>query len=178
MISSPMRTQFDSVLRDQHLIDDISTFAGSDYFDEVPLYSRYRQVDFLKQYGDPDVLLIELALDYLDRVTSAIQAERIKQFVAITIVSDDNGEHLVPQIFVCNGNVDQRLADLRLSDPTSALGKQVEQLVKIARPDRVFSVLEDRVTLPGDVRVFVGDKSPPHGFLTLEDVTSLSRNEP
>lgn len=172
MISSPMRTQFESVLREERLVDDLSTFADPNFFDEAPLYSRYRQVDFLQQYGEPNFLLVELALDYLDRVTSAMPRDRSKRFVAITVISDDGGEHIMPQIFVCNGDVQRRLADLKLSMPSSTLGKEVSDLVRRARPDD-FSVLEDRITVPGDIRVFVGYQSPPDGFVPLEDLRRI-----
>ncbi|HVA46521.1 MAG TPA: Imm15 family immunity protein [Pirellulales bacterium] len=162
-----MRTQFESVLREQHLLDDLSAFADPAYFDETPLYSRYRQVDFLKRYGDENLLLIELALGYLDRVASAMQGDRIARFAAITVISDDGGKHLVPQIFVCNGDVEHRLAGLQLVEPSSVLGKQVKELVAQARPGGDFGVYDDRATVPGDVRVFVGHKSPPHGFMAV-----------
>lgn len=166
MISSPMRTQFESVLREQHLVDDISVFADPSYFDETPLYSRYAQIDFLDQFGDKNLLLIELALDFLDRVTMAMVGDRIGRFAAITVISDDNGKHIVPQIFVCNGDVTQRLAVLKLSEASSELGKKVSQLVAEVRPTG-FAILEDRNTVPGEVRVFVGHESPPNRFTSI-----------
>jgi hypothetical protein len=176
MISSPLRTQFDSVLREQHLADDLSTFADPAYFDETPLYSRYRQVDFLQQHGDLKALLIELSLEYLDRVMSVMRGIRITRFAAITVISDDDGEHIVPQIFVCNGDVREQLAELRLFVPSSKLGKQVAELVRQARPDD-FEVFEDRTSVPGDVRIFVGYRFPPHGFAALADF-AVARTSP
>ncbi len=52
MTSPAVKTRFDSVLRGRHLADPASSFADPDFFDEVPLYARYEEVDFLKQYGD------------------------------------------------------------------------------------------------------------------------------
>jgi hypothetical protein len=172
MISSPLRARFESVLRDQHLADDLSAFADPAYFDEAPLYSQYRQVDFLEQDGEFNLMVIELSLDYLDRVVSAMRGDQFTRFAAITVISDDEGKHLVPQIFVCNGDVKRRLAALRLSLPASNLGREVGQLVRQARPDG-FTVLEDRITVPGDVRVFVGHESPPQGFFALEELISV-----
>jgi hypothetical protein len=171
MISSPLRARFESVLRDQHLADDLSAFADPAYFDETPLYSQYRQVDFLEQDGDFNLMVIELSLDYLDRVVSAMRGDQFTRFAAITVISDDEGKHLVPQIFVCNGDVKRPLAVLRLSLPASGLAREVARLVKQARPDG-FTVLEDTTTVPGEVRVFVGHESPPRGFLALEDLIS------
>ena len=67
IISLPMQEQFDAVLREQHLADAASSFADPDFFEEVPLYSRYRQVEFLRPYGDVDLLLLKLALDYCNK---------------------------------------------------------------------------------------------------------------
>jgi hypothetical protein len=177
MISSPVKTQFESLLHEQHLIDDLSVFAGPDYFDEVPLFSRYKQIDFLKQYGDEKLLIIELALDYLDHVTSSLPGGRTKRLAAITVISDDGGKHLVPHIFICNGEVERRLADLRLTEPTASLGKQVQELVDRARPQGGFRVFADHATVPGDVRVFVAHAAPPEGFVALEKLLGKAGNE-
>lgn len=176
MISSPLRTRFESVLDEQHLIDDLSKFSSDDYFDEVPLFSRYQQVDFLAQYGDANALIVELSLDYLDRIISATGSERIERFAAITIITDDGGEHLVPHIFICSGDVDRRLPGLCLSEPADGLGKQVQELVDQIMPDGGFRVLEDRSTVPGDVRVFVARSNPPSGFFALEDFIRMTPN--
>lgn len=147
-----------------------------DDFDETPLYSRYAQIDFLDQFGDKNLLLIELALDFLDRVTMAMVGDRIGRFAAITVISDDDGVHFVPQIFVCNGDVMQRLAALKLSEASSELGKLVSQLVEEARPAG-FVVLEDGNTVPGEVRVFIGQQSPPHGFIHIAQFAEHSCKE-
>jgi hypothetical protein len=151
MISSPMRTQFEAVLREQRLIDDLPSFAAPAYFDEVPLYSRYQQVDFLKHYGQINPPVVELALEYLERVVAAMQPNRLRRFVAVTIITYDNGVHLIPQIFVCNGDVERQLTELRLSEPSEGLGRQVEELVRDVASGGEFSVLEDRTTVPGKV---------------------------
>jgi hypothetical protein len=167
MISYQTKTQFDSVLKAQHLADVASTFSDPDFFEEVPLYSRYKQVEFLKTYGDVNLLLVELALDYLDRVTTSVPVTGNTRLVAITVISDDDDEFIVPAIFVCNSNVKTRLKELHLSSPSEGLGKRIESLVKMARPDATFSILEDRHTLPDDVRVFISYKAPPRGLVSL-----------
>lgn len=167
MISSPMKSQFESVLCDQHLTDVPSCFAGADFFDEIPLYSRYDQIEFLKQYGDVDRLLIDLSLDYLDRVSTLTTDGTIRRFAAVTVIKDDGSNYLIPQIFVCNGDVERRLTGLQLAEPSKGLGKEVEELVRRVRPESDFVVFEDRSTVPGELRVFVGHHSPPHGFLAL-----------
>lgn len=168
MISSPMKAQFEAVLRVQHLIDDLPIIAAPAYFDEIPLYSRYQQVNLLKQFGSTNLLLVELALEYLERVVAAMQPNRLKRFVAVTIISHDDKTPIIPQIFVCNGDVDQHLSGLQLTEPSEGLGRQIEELVREARPGGEFSVLEDHSTVSGEARVFIASKSPPHGFVPLE----------
>ncbi|HEX5442914.1 MAG TPA: Imm15 family immunity protein, partial [Pirellulales bacterium] len=77
------------MLQEQQLADVAEIFSDRGFCDEVPLYSRYRQVDFLKQYGDVDLLLMELALDYLERVISETDAGSSDRFAAITVIRDE-----------------------------------------------------------------------------------------
>jgi len=168
MSTFQVKKRFDALLEKQHLADIVSSFGDADFFDEIPLYSRYSQVEFLKPYGDVNMLLVELALDYLDRVKSEIPIGKGKRFTAITVISDDDAEYIVPSIFVCNGNVKTRLRNLHLSSPSEGLGKRIEALVKKANLDSTYGVLEDRTTVPGDVRVFVSYNSPPQGFVSQQ----------
>ncbi len=163
-----MQTKFDSVLSGRHLAEPASNFADPDFFDEVPLYARYNEVDFLKQYGDVNLLLIELSLDYLERVASLPSTGSDQRFVAITVISDDENEYIVPSIFVCNRDVITRLKELHLSSPSQGFGQRIEALVKEAERHTTFSVLEDRCTVPDDVRVFISYQSPPEGFVGIQ----------
>lgn len=179
MISSKVKTRFDSVLEKRQLADPATTFADPDFFDEIPLYARYKEVEFLKQYGDVNSLLIELSLDYLERVASnqPTVGRRVAskqhtgargRFVAITVMSDDDGEYIVPSVFVCNRMARTRLKKLHLTSPSKGLGKRIEAFVKKANGCTTFSVLEDRSTVPDDVRVFIGYRSPPEGFVSIQ----------
>jgi len=175
MISSAVRTKFDSVLRGRHLADPASSFTDPDFFDGVPLYARYKEVDFLKQYGDVNLLLIELSLDYLERVASEPCPGSDRRFAAITVISDDENEYIVPSIFVCNRDVTTRLKELHLSSPSKGFGQRIEAFVKKAKRHTTFSVLEDRSTVPDDVRVFISYKSPPEGLVGIEAEKSTDR---
>jgi hypothetical protein len=177
MISLPIKMQFDSLLRNQHLLDVVPNVGDPDFFDEVPLYSRYKQVEFLKQYGDVNLWLVRLSLDYLNRVASEIHIPNAKRFVAITVISDDDDKYVVPAIFVCNSNVKQRLKSLHLSHPSEGLGKRVEALIAKTKLDTTFNVLEDRSTVPDDVRVFISHRSPPHGLVDLETLVNGAAQE-
>lgn len=161
--------QFNSVLKKQHLADPLLCFLDHNICDEVPLYSRYKQVDFLKSYGDVNLLLIELALAYLNRVAFEIQIPRVKRFLAITVIDEDDGEYIVPAIFVCNSKVKTRLKKLHLSTPSEGLGQKIKTLVKKAKLDARFTVLEDCDTVPDDKRIFISYESPPHGLVNISN---------
>ena len=83
-----------------------------------------------------------------------------KRLVAVSVLRDSDKDYIVPYIFVCNRDAKTRLRELRLSAPSTGLGKQVEALVKQAKPNTAYSVLEDELTVPDNVRVFVSYKSP------------------
>jgi hypothetical protein len=180
MISFALKTKFDSVLQKGQLANPATSFADPDFFDEVPLYTRYKDIEFLKQYGEVNSLLIELSLNYLERV--AAHQPRVgrraaaprptttdERFVAITVTSDDDEEYIVPSIFVCNRKARTRLKTLLLSLPSKGLGKHIESLVEQSDVHHAtFGVLEDRSTISDDVRVFIGYRSPPEGILDIQ----------
>ena len=89
MISPSAKYSFDSVLRAEGLADIPSSFRDPSFFDEVPLYSRYEQVDFLRRYGEVDRLLLELSLEYLQRVKIEGTANKPKRFIADEPVPDN-----------------------------------------------------------------------------------------
>ena len=173
MITSPIRQQFNSVLRSERLADIPSGFRDAEFFDEVPLYSRYQQVEFLKEHGDVNRLLVELALEYLQRIVSEVSLAKSKRLLAITIIRSSDEEPIVPSIFVCNSKVKTRLRRLHLTLPGHGLGERIRKIVAQIYDPADYSVLEDCLTVPGDVRVFVGYKSPRAG---LVDIDSLARN--
>jgi len=168
MISPSAKYSFDSVLRAEGLADIPSSFRDPSFFDEVPLYSRYEQVEFLKQYGEADRLLLELSLEYLQRVKSERTANKAMRFISVTIVRDDVNEYIVPYIFICNSNARMRLKDLHLSLPSKGLGKHIQSLMQKTDHPQDYRVLEDRSTVSDDVKVFISYKSPPQGLISLD----------
>lgn len=160
------RQRFESVLASE-LLDDLAIFAKPDFFDEVPLYSRFSQVEFLESYGDVDSILIELALAYLQRVADAVRL-RSRRFVAMTVTDCPDDEFLTPSIFVCNTSAREKLSTLQLQEPSAPFTRRIEQLVKQTKSGAGFQVMEDRSLNSEEVRVFVGFESPPRGILRLD----------
>jgi hypothetical protein len=172
MIPATAKQRFAAVLKAELLADIPSSFRDPTFFDEVPLYSRYAQIDFLKEYGEVDRLLLELSLEYLQRAESELATTKSNRFIAVTIFRSDADEYIVPSIFVCNSKAGTRLKSLHLLPPSKGLGEYIKSLMqKIGRPQDYY-VLEDRTTVPDDVRVFISYKSPPLGMVSLEAFTN------
>jgi hypothetical protein len=172
MIPPSARQQFASVLKAERLADIPSLFRDPAFFDEVPLYSRYEQVDFLKEYGDVDCLLVALSLEYLQWVKSQGEPSKAKRFIAVTVVRDDVKEYIVPYIFICHSNTKTLLKDLHLSPISKGLGQYIQSLVQKTEHPQDYCVLEDRSTVPDAVRVFISYESPPPGWIALEAFAS------
>jgi hypothetical protein len=82
----------------------------------------------LEEYGDVNELLIYGSLKYLHYVQEVICHDKPNRFAAITI-SDDDGDYIVPYIFVCNGYFSSRLCKINLSLPQSDLGTKIWKIV-------------------------------------------------
>ena len=160
MIPASAKHQFASVLKAEQLVEVPSCFRDPTFFDEVPLYSRYEQIDFLREYGEVDRLLLELSLEYLQRVKFAGAIGKSKRFIAIAIVRDDVHEPIVPYIFICNRNATRQLKNLHLSPPSKGLGKYIKSLMQKTSHPQEYRVLEDRTTVCDEVKVFISYKHP------------------
>jgi hypothetical protein len=172
MIPPAVHQRFAAVLKAEQLAEIPTSFCDPAFYDEVPLYSRYEQIDFLHEYGDVDRLLMGLALAYLERVKSECAPKGLKRFIAVTVIRDDVSENTVPYIFICNSNPSTRLKELRPAPPSKGLGQYVQNLVEEIDSGKTYSVLEDRSTVSDDVRVFVSYQSPPRGLIGLDAFTN------
>jgi len=169
MIEATASRRFEQVLKRQEL-DDVSVLLQPGFFDEIPLYSRYRQVEWLGRFGDLDRLLLGLGINYLNRIVT--RATLQSQFFAGVTVLDEGGDvPIVPSIYVCVGWVDRRMGGkLLLSEPRAASTKRIANLVQSHDLASDFWVLEDRRSIPGEVKAFVGHRHrlfPSHR--TIED---------
>lgn len=136
-------------------LDRPSEVFGSDFFDEIPLYSRYRQVEpFVRGADNPEHVLLDLALEYLGEIRGEIKTSR-SFFAAITVLEDQDSLYIVPNVLVCNGRIGQRLHALRLRKPLTAFGKRMASVLKKIDLRKEFRLLEDTLTVPGHVRVFI-----------------------
>ncbi len=95
-----------------------------------------------------------MALEYLAEIRG--EAKTTRGFVAaITIPDDKDCRYIVPNVFVCKGRIRQRLHGLRLRKPISGFSKRIARILKRIDPKSALRILEDTLTVPGEVRVFI-----------------------
>ncbi len=136
-------------------LDDPSRFLQADFFDEIPLYSRYEQIEpFVRRGRSADVFLLDMALEYLGEVFDAATTSR-GFFAAITIPDDKDAKHIVPSLFFCKGRSRQRLRGLRLRKPLTEFSKRLSGILRRVDPQSELGILEDTLTVPGEPRVFI-----------------------
>ncbi len=143
---------------------DLSQYHRDGFFDEVPFYSRFADVAFLRNLGkdkaDGDLLRFALkflkALIWYDIPTKPF-------FAAVTIWQNPADKLIVPNLFVCNGDVEEQIGDgLALCTVKSAPSKRIERLLTRLQPLDAFQVLEESETAPEMTRVFIGYSVSPY----------------
>jgi len=162
-------------LLEERTLADLSQFHQQGFFDEVPLYSRESDVDFLPDDETAKEVLLGFALKFLNSVI-AYEQHRGGYAAAIT-VWDFTENRLVPNMFIwCRA--DRELEDkLTLRTVKTPFGKRIKKLVSKLRLGNQFSVLEDVLTIPDTTRVFIAPMVQPYqGFVTLDHFRSSALN--
>lgn len=167
---SPYSIHFDALLGEEGLTDP-AVFAGVEVYDEVPLYSRLSQIEFLADLPvvERNKQLIRAAVRHLDRLRAHFlgnpeTVHGVLRLVSVTgwwvdleqggLCTDGTSEIIRPNFWVGNlGN--DRMKDFRLHLPTSRCASFVSAIVKHAS-HRVFesSLTESVMWCPR--RVYVG----------------------
>src|SRR5260221_315470 len=89
-----------AVLTKEQLVD-LSQFHRSGFFDEVPLFSRESDIDFLSAHPSHEAnrILLGFALKFLKSVVS--YEEHRSQFVAaVTVWEPAEDDRVIPNLFV------------------------------------------------------------------------------
>jgi len=151
-----------AVLTKEHLVD-LSQFHRGSFFDEVPLFSRESDLDFLREYGSDraNIILLGFASKFLKSVVS-YEEHRTPYFAAITVWSSAETDRVVPNLFVWSGSVRQLQKKLVLDVVRTPFGKKVKRLVSMRNMQSQFKILEDTATDPGETRVFISFSHPPY----------------
>jgi hypothetical protein len=157
-----------NVLAREHLTD-LSQFHKRDLFDEMPLFSRDSDVDFLKDstVDQANGALLGFALNFLESVVS-YEKHRSPYFAAITVWSSTRADRVVPNLFVWSRPVEQLRRNLILDVVKTSFAKKIERIVSGRKLQTGFDFLEDTLTDPGETRVFVSLSQPPYkSFVAL-----------
>ena len=150
---------------------DYRRFLRDDFFDEIPFYSRYQQLDAIDSNDVAEInrQLIELCLVYLNELLSAHAASG-SLFAAITLIHQGRNRPILPSLFACHGaSVPHVLENLSLSPPTSRFAGQLRQILRNSNLDSRFSVLQDEATTPGQPRYFLVPKFDPDSLTVCLD---------
>jgi hypothetical protein len=157
---------------DEEQIGDPAVFVDVDVFDEVPVYSRFHQLEFLSKLGfaEANSILIKLAALYLEAIVSyAAKQERRSGKTILRMVSvtgwlqesnsgqmnfDGSADFVRPNIWL--GNFDNpKLANFSVWPVVSPAGLFVKAAMD--NDDR-FAVVEgapDRFGAPSPARVYI-----------------------
>jgi len=162
-------------LLEKENLTDLSQFHQQGFFDEVPLYSRQSDVDFLPDdKNEANEILLRFALKFLKSVV-AYEQHRTGYFAAITVWNFSDAL-LVPNLFVWCDALRGLKDKLRLQAVTTTFGKEMKQLAPRLDRGEQFEVLEDALTLPETTRVFIALARPPYpGLATLGSFRRLAR---
>lgn len=154
-------------------LTDLSQFHQRG-FDEVPLFSRESEIEFLLKDDAANEILLHFALKFLNAVI-AYEQHQSGYFAAITVWSR-SAQPLVPNLFVWCGDVKSLKARLALDATTTTFAKQISKLVSKMHLGEKFDVREDTSTGSDATRVFIAPERPPyHGFLPLNKFRKHAR---
>lgn len=162
------------LLEAEHLAD-LSQFHQRGFFDEVPLFSRNSDIDFLpKGNRAASEILLRFAFKFLKSVI-AYEEHRTGYLAAIT-VWDLSMPLLVPNLFVWCGPVRALKDKLALTGVMTPFGKRTKKLVQAQCINEPFAVLEDNSTVPDMTRIFIAPaRSPYPGFMALDAIQQPAR---
>ncbi len=140
---------------------DLSQFHRPGFFDEVPLFSRASEIDFLPGGHDrTSAFLLRFALKFLNAV--AAYEEHPRGFFAAITIWGPMADPLIPNLFVRCGDIPALKEKLALETPTTSFARRIKKLVGKLRSGESFEVREDRLTVPGATRVFIAPERLPH----------------
>jgi hypothetical protein len=169
-----------TVLQEEGL-GDLSRFHRSGFFDEVPLFSRFEQVSFLEEVRPTrgNRMLLEFGLKVLSAI-AAYDCSKRPFFAALTFWDEMAAPWLVPHLFVCCGEVNDKVrGKLTLAPCAAPFSLRMERWLTDSDPDGRFQIYEDRATEPNLIRVVIGHREPLFPQMTTVDsfVTAPKRRK-
>jgi len=155
-------SKFWDILAKEHLVD-LSQFHKSPFFDEVPLFSRESDIEFLSRHPEDEasVILLRFALKFFNSVVS-YEKHRAAYFAAITVWNYSETDPFMPNLFVCSGCIPWLKKKLVLNKATTPFGKRIKGLVSRVDLGVRFEVLEDTSTDRDMQRIFISQLVQPY----------------
>lgn len=148
-------------LLEKEKLTDLSQFHQRGSFDEVPLFSRESDIEFLPKDDAATAILLRFALKFLKAVL-AHEQHQTGYFAAITVWSP--ADPLVPNLFFWCDDDRGLKEQLALDEATTSFAKQIKKFVSKLHLGEKFEIREDNSTVPDATRVFI---APERGFLPL-----------
>jgi hypothetical protein len=163
--------EFQDVLREEEIADP-EVFLDVDWYDNVPVYSRFRQLDYLSSlpFAEANRILIRCTVLYLERIVAfagehgRVPGKTILRMSSITGWQNENDERqrnydgttgfVKPYIFLANLD-HEGLRDFALYPVTSPAGRFTEDAVN---GDDRFAVAEgrpDKFGQPSPMHVYI-----------------------
>ena len=144
-------------------LSDLSQFHKSNFHDEVPLYSRFDQIDFLADFPRQqlDEILVAFSIRFLRAVVS-YQEHKTPYFAAITIWDFLDDQSVVPNIFFWSDHMKALQNSLSLNPVGTSWGKRIQSAVAGEDFSQKLIVLEDDRTMPSSSRLFISYRKPPY----------------
>ncbi len=143
---------------------DLSQYHQGDFFDEVPLYSRFSDVSFLGNLDrdQADRFLLGFGIKFL-KALIWYEIPRHSFFASLTVWNDPANDWIVPHVFVCCGKVKERLRNRLVLHPArSAPSKRICRLFSGLHLPDPLRILEDSLTSNELTRVHIGYKVSPY----------------
>lgn len=163
-----LEAHFWKMLEKSRLVD-LSQYHQPDFYEEVPLYSRYADIAYLKQCStaEASAILLRFSLRFLSAVISYEEHES-DFFAAITASHTSLDEPIVPRIFVWSRPIAELYEKLKLKEPATPFGKSMKRVLSDLRLLTRHELLEETQALEEGSRVFVSPALPPYrGFVPI-----------
>lgn len=134
------------------------------YCDEDPLYTRYTEIDFLKDYPCEyrNRILLSMAIELWVKTEESLINRRIPyiHFISLWEWEQEEGEYPCPYFFFCGDNTMQIRKLLSLSSPMSNWSRKLKEDLCLDIGAEKVRVFEDIKTQPGMVRLLIDFNQP------------------
>lgn len=157
---------------------DLSQYHSHGSYDEVPLFSRLSDLEFLPDSPPDraDSILLAFALKFLQAVI-AYEEQASPFFAAITVWDFPEPDRIIPNLFFWSGAIGTLKKKLALDEVETTFGRTIKRLLRRTRLPGPFDVLEDTsegIEMP---RVFISLARQPYpAFVPLRTFRKAARS--